>query len=140
MSQFQGIVRQVFPLLLAAILAVGSTACGKAGAASDLISPADLASQLEAKTAPIILDVRTAREYREGHIPGAINIHYQALPQRIEEVSALDGQEIVVYCERGLRANFAEQTLQAAGFESILHLDGDMVAWRASGLPIEKLQ
>ncbi|MCG8362905.1 MAG: rhodanese-like domain-containing protein [Pseudanabaenales cyanobacterium] len=139
MHEFQCIVRRGLPLLLASVIAIGSVACSDGVNASGLISQADLAEQIEAKTAPIILDVRTAREYRAGHIPGAINIHYRELPERLEEVSALGGQEIVVYCERGIRANFAERTLQAAGFKSILHLDGDMVVWRANDLPIEEI-
>ena len=140
MSKFQWIIHRGLPLLLAAILAAGSTACGIGVEASALISQTDLAAHLEAKTAPIILDVRTAEEYLEGHIPGAINIHYRELPERLAEVRALGGREIVVYCERGIRANFAERTLRAAGFESILHLEGDISGWRANDLPIEKPQ
>ena len=140
MNQFPWILRRSLPLLLAMILAAGSTACGGGVEASALISQTDLAAHLETKTAPIILDVRTAEEYLEGHIPGAINIHYRELRERIEEVRAFGGREIVVYCERGIRANIAERALRSAGFESILHLEGDMSAWRANNLPIEKLQ
>ena len=137
-SMFQGIVRRGLSLLLAVVLTLGFAACGRGVEASTLISQADLAAQVQANTAPIILDVRTAGEYEAGHIPGAINIHYRELPERIEEVSALGSQEIVVYCERGIRAYFAERTLHEAGFESILHLEGDMVAWRRNNHPIEE--
>lgn len=132
--------RRGLPLLLAAVLAVGSIACGKGVEISNGISQADLAAQIETNTAPIILDVRTAGEYEAGHIPGAINIHYRDLPERLEEVRALESQDVVVYCEVGVRASIAKRMLQTAGFESIRHLEGDMAAWRAHNLPIEETQ
>ncbi|MDJ0704586.1 MAG: rhodanese-like domain-containing protein [Leptolyngbyaceae cyanobacterium MO_188.B28] len=138
MSKFQWIVRRGLLILLSVSLIAGSTACIRGVEASALISQTDLVARLETKTAPIILDVRTAEEYLEGHIPGAISIDYRELPERLDEVRALGGREIVVYCERGVRANVAERTLQTAGFESIIHLEGDMSAWRANDLPIDK--
>ena len=44
---------------------------------------------------------------------------------------------MVVYCEVGVRAKVAEVILSQAGFKSILHLEGDMSAWRSSNLPTE---
>lgn len=88
----------------------------------------------------ILLDVRTVKEYAEGHIPGAINIHYQALPDRLSGLAENKAQTIVVYCERGIRAGFAETTLRQAGFKNIVHLEGDMRAWRASKLPVAVVQ
>lgn len=85
------------------------------------------------------MDVRTAEEYSQGHIPGAINIEYQELPFRINEISSLSNKKIVVYCERGVRANIAEETLKKAGFTEVLHLEGDMSGWRERGLATDKI-
>ncbi|MDY6898837.1 MAG: rhodanese-like domain-containing protein, partial [Cyanobacteriota bacterium] len=89
--------------------------------------------------APVILDVRTSEEYLEGHVPGAINIEYRELPSRIDEISKLSKKDkIVVYCERGVRANIAEETLRKAGFSEVLHLEGDMSGWKKRGFEVEK--
>ncbi|NET37352.1 MAG: rhodanese-like domain-containing protein [Cyanothece sp. SIO1E1] len=142
MSQFQYISRGGLTLCLIASIGTGATACSRLLATSPSptipsISQTALLAQLESDAAPLILDVRTPREYAAGHIPGAINIHYRELPERLDEIRALGKREILVYCERGVRVNYAEATLLKAGFTSILNLTGDMSAWRASGLPVE---
>ncbi len=61
------------------------------------------------------------------------------LPSRIDEVRNLGKKDkIIVYCERGVRANIAEETLKKAGFTEVLHLEGDMSGWRDGGLEVEK--
>jgi phage shock protein E len=104
------------------------------GAAETSISRADLADRIVAQRAPLILDVRTASEFDSGHIPGAVNIPHTELPRRIGELDASD-REIVVYCERGGRAMKAASELRKAGFSTVLHLQGDMSAWRENQLP-----
>ena len=98
----------------------------------------ELIEQIKLDKAPVILDVRTPEEYSQGHIPGAINIEYRELPSRISEVNSLSNQKIVVYCERGVRANIAEETLKKAGFTEFLHLEGDMSGWREKGFEVER--
>lgn len=101
------------------------------------ITHVELAARIDARTAPPIVDVRSAREYREGHIPGAININFRELKRRIDEIQAPKSTEIVVYCERGNRSKNAETTLRNAGFEFVLHLEGDIMTWCENNLPIE---
>lgn len=122
-------------VLLAAIALITNIAANRL-AASELITPHELSTLIATDSPPAILDVRTPAEYADGHIPGAINIHFQAVPNRLDEIAALGQSTIVVYCERGVRASIAETPLEAAGYE-ILQLQGDMIGWRASGLPIE---
>ncbi|PZD73987.1 Thiosulfate sulfurtransferase PspE [Acaryochloris thomasi RCC1774] len=129
--------RKLLSISLSVLLSVGSVGCNLIPA-SDEIAPPQLLEQIEAQAAPVILDVRSAREYREGHIPGAINIEFRQLPQRLSELPTATGQTIVVYCETGVRAAVANVTLQNAGYTTILQLDGHMKAWRSKGLPIEQ--
>ena len=104
-------------------------------AAETTISQADLADRIVAQRAPLILDVRTASEFASGHIPGAVNIPHSELPRRIGELEAGSDREIVVYCEVGGRAEKAASELRRAGFTAVLHLQGDMRAWRERQLP-----
>ena len=88
--------------------------------------------RIESESDILILDVRTPEEFYSGHVPGAINISHTDLPKRIEEVYPYKDKDIIVYCEQGVRAGIAQDALRKAGFSSILHLEGDMEAWRDS--------
>ena len=78
----------------------------------------------------VVLDVRSAREYRSGHIPGAIHIPYTRVAGRLDEVHQHRDGDIVIYCEAGVRARIAQNTLAKAGFQRVHHLIGDMAGWR----------
>ena len=112
-------------------------AVGLGSQPSGTVTASALVAQIEADQAPLILDVRSPAEFAEGHIPGAVNIPHRALPDRIDTLALQPGQTVVVYCEWGVRASIAEDTLTAAGIDNIRHLTGDMVGWRRAGLPIE---
>jgi rhodanese-related sulfurtransferase len=121
---------------LAAIGALALTAEARAAEPSN-ISQGEFLALEKAGQAPKLVDVRTPEEFAAGHVPGAVNIERDQLPQHFPEFKA-SGKPIVVYCERGPRALAAADTLQAAGFGEVEHLSGDMAGWRAAGLPIEK--
>jgi rhodanese-related sulfurtransferase len=104
-----------------------------AGPPQSSISQAELADRIGTRSAPLVIDVRTRREFDSGHIPDALNIPYDELPGRFGELES--GREIVVYCEGGGRSSRAASALRRAGFSTVLHLEGDMSAWRASQLP-----
>ena len=85
----------------------------------------------------LFLDVRSTDEFKSGHVRGALNISVDELKDRLDELEASRDREIIVYCERGGRANSATDMLSEAGFTKLGHLTGDMSAWRAAGLDTE---
>jgi rhodanese-related sulfurtransferase len=101
------------------------------------ISQAQLQEWIEQKSDICILDVRTAREYNSGHIPGAINIGHKEISTRLDELKPYVDKDVVVYCELGVRARMAQTTLTKVGFPRVYHLTGDMAAWRNAGLSME---
>ncbi|HUV54186.1 MAG TPA: rhodanese-like domain-containing protein [Candidatus Krumholzibacteriaceae bacterium] len=76
---------------------------------------------IEDKPDLVILDVRTASEYEDGHIEGAINIPVQELGDRLDELSRDD--ELLVYCRTGNRSAQAVGILRDAGFAKIYHMN-----------------
>lgn len=70
----------------------------------------------------LLLDVRTAAEFAEGHLPGAVNISHDELPRRLDEVTRLKPQKIVVYCRSGRRSAIAQKTLWDAGYADVRDL------------------
>lgn len=97
---------------------------------------ADLVGLLGTDSEPLLLDVRSREEFAEGHIPGAVNIPYDELPERLEELAAHRDDGIVVYCRTGRRAKIAEATLVEAGFADVRDLAGHMTEWREARRPV----
>jgi rhodanese-related sulfurtransferase len=69
-----------------------------------------LAEQLTEAEPPVVLDVRTEREWQEKHIEGSLNIPLQHLPERLVEVPT-DGP-VVVHCATGYRSSIAASLLE----------------------------
>ena len=88
----------------------------------------------------LILDVRSRKEYQSGHIPGALHIGYREISAHLDRLRPDADKQIVVYCEMGPRARIAQRTLLKNGFSNVVHLSGDMSAWRRAGLPTESDQ
>ncbi|WP_047243910.1 ArsR/SmtB family transcription factor [Chromobacterium subtsugae] len=84
----------------------------------------------------LLLDVRPADEYAQGHLPGALNIPLEMLPQRLAELPA--GLEIIAYC-RGPFCALSVQAVAAlrAGGLAARRLADGFPDWKAAGLPVE---
>jgi rhodanese-related sulfurtransferase len=80
-------------------------------------SSAETTEQTEPKNS-VIIDVRTAGEFKSGAIAGAINIPLDALANRLDLVRDYD--EIIVYCQSGARSARATQLLKNAGFVNVI--------------------
>jgi rhodanese-related sulfurtransferase len=123
---------------LAAVLAVLLASAAWADEPSP-IEPQALAERVAAADPLLlVLDVRTAAEFDEGHIPGAVNIPYDSLAARITELGPAGARDVVVYCRSGRRAAIALTTLKDAGFSRLLHLEGDWLRWSEEHRPLIK--
>lgn len=122
---------------LAIVLAVAAGGGHAADAPS--IEPAEVGERLAwADRSLVLLDVRTAEEFAEGHVPGAINIPHTELAARIGELEAARGRDIVVYCRSGNRSAKALEALGEAGFRRLFHLKGDFPGWSDEGRPVAR--
>lgn len=81
------------------------------------------------KTVPgaVLLDVRTAQEYREGHIPGSKNVPLQAI-DRVTSVAGNKDTALFVYCHSGARSRQASGILQSMGYTNVTNIGG-IAAW-----------
>lgn len=74
-----------------------------------------------------LVDVRTPEEFAAGHLPGAVNIPVDELPQRLAELGEPE-KALVLYCRSGARSSRAELLLKERGFQDVFNL-GPMSAW-----------
>ena len=86
----------------------------------------------------ILLDVRTAEEYREGHIPGSININ--VLDDQFETVAdslLQKGRPVALYCRSGKRSKKAAKLLSQKGYE-VYELQTGFQGWQQAGKTVER--
>ncbi|RRJ22887.1 rhodanese-like domain-containing protein [Rheinheimera mesophila] len=65
------------------------------------------------------IDVRTAEEFKAGHIAGAINIPYDDIEQKITAVTTDKATDIQLYCRSGRRSGIALETLRGMGYSKV---------------------
>jgi len=124
--------------LLTVFFAFLILSCTISGNFEGSITNGDLKKRIEQNDAPIVLDVRSSNEYASGHVPGAIHFPVSQAAQNIDLLEQYKGQEIVLYCERGVRASKVSNLLNENGFSKLIHLTGDMPGWRNNKFPIER--
>lgn len=70
------------------------------------------------------LDVRTPKEYQQGHVAKAQNIPHEQIVAGKVSIQAEKDDVIYVYCKSGNRANKAKNALKAQGFTEVINLGG----------------
>ena len=76
----------------------------------------------------IILDTRTAEEYNEGHIPGAVLFPHEEVKEKAHVVLPDKNQLILVYCRSGRRSKLASEDLVKLGYTNIREFGG-IIDW-----------
>ena len=96
----------------------------------------DWFATLIADTNVVVLDVRTAAEYAEGHIGGAVLID-QGQSDFIEQAKAAlpKDKKIAVYCRSGRRSANAAGRLADIGYRCV-NLKGGIIAWKEANKPV----
>ena len=110
--------------------------CGNAknNEAVKTVNVAEFAEKMAQKDVRLI-DVRTPKEYAEGHLAGAANIDVKAVDfaERIKDIKG----SVAVYCRSGKRSLMAAEQLSAKGC-TVYNLDGGIMAWQKAGKPVVK--
>jgi len=71
---------------------------------------------------PLVIDVRTEPEWKEGHLEGAIRIPYEKIGEEIEKAAPDKKTKIILYCRTGRRSGIALETLKKLGYEDVSNL------------------
>ena len=116
-------IKRLLPVILSALLL---TACNAPGNSLGYkqITMSEAVKMMEREKNYVILDVRRADEYADGHIPGAINVANEEIGT--EEIPELPdkSQLILVYCRSGRRSKEASEKLVKLGYTNIVEFGG----------------
>ena len=94
------------------------------GTAFQRVSSDEAAKMMTAESGYLIVDVRTAGEFADGHIPNAINIPNESINMTPPKELPDKAQKIFVYCRSGVRSQQAAQKLANMGYTNIVEMGG----------------
>ncbi len=103
-------------------------------ASTTQVTPLDLHQQIQAGTAPIIVDVRLPNEWMGLRIGEIVNFPLNRLIQLSTKLDPT--QPIVTVCNSAYRSIMAAGILERQGFKQAMNMKGGTEAWIASGLPV----
>ena len=85
-----------------------------------------------------ILDVRTAKEFADGHVAGAVNIDVNQadFAQKIDQLDR--SKTYIVYCRSGRRSSKAVSIMASKGFKNLYNVSDGFLGWNKNGLPFVK--
>jgi rhodanese-related sulfurtransferase len=85
-----------------------------------------------------IVDIRTADEYKTGHIAQSKHLSLADLDNGIKQLKLDSNKPVILVCLSGSRANTASGKFKKAGFTEVACMDGGISAWNQAGLPLVK--
>ena len=83
---------------------------------------------LDQKKGMVLLDVRTDKEYAQGHIPGAVHVPLSDIGNKVKKLKK--DKELVVYCRNGNQSIWAIKRLMGMGYRNLYNLRGGYNAWQ----------
>jgi len=99
------------------------------------LEPDEFSSAISGKQVQLI-DVRTSKEFNEGHIPKAENIDYLS-DKFTSEIQNLNKEKpVYIYCRSGKRSSQSVSDFKKAGFTKIYNLQGGILKWETENLSI----
>jgi rhodanese-related sulfurtransferase len=98
---------------------------------SDLLnlSTFEFSQKIQSNDSIVIIDVRTPKEFSEGHIPNSqlIDIYNPTFPKIISELDK--SKDYYIYCRSGIRSYHAGVFMLSEGFKSVQHLKDGIISW-----------
>lgn len=86
----------------------------------------------------IVLDVRTAKEFNEGHIKGAVNIDILQ-PDAHGKIDKLNhAATYIVHCRTSHRSGMAVEYMMQKKFKTVYQMMDGFPGWAGNNLPVEK--
>ncbi len=136
----QASLPRLLPLLALFLLSVTGFGQSAGKVVYKELEPAAFRQTLQKTPGAVLLDVRTAEEYEEGHLAQARNVDYKRDDFR-QQVGKLDkSKPYFVYCKAGVRSEKAADIMKELGFRQVYTLDGGIDEWEDEDLPVEKQQ
>lgn len=84
----------------------------------------------------VLIDVRSAEEFKTGYIPGAVNIPHTEIAEKISTVAKEKSTPLYLYCRSGRRVGIAMEELSKLGYTEMVNLGGAEEAAKELSRPL----
>lgn len=92
------------------------------------------------KNSACLVDVRPKSEFELGAIAGSVNIPFDEIDNRSDELIKQKENPVVLICKMGRNAALAGEKLQKHGYKKTHVLQGGITTWQQEGLPLVKVK
>lgn len=108
----------------------------------EIISRPDLKKKIDEDQDLHLIEVLPEEEFREGHLPGAVNIPGDKIRETAPERIPARNDTVVVYCASPscTASDRAAELLTDMGYHHVFHYRGGKQHWKEGGLPLENGQ
>jgi len=96
------------------------------------------ATQLINRRNAVVIDLRSADEFANGHLPSARNLQFSELQAKIGQFVKNKGNPVLLVCQTGQQSRKALGIVKEAGFAEVEVLNGGLNAWQQAGMPVVK--
>jgi rhodanese-related sulfurtransferase len=86
----------------------------------------------------VVLDVREATDFNNGHIKNAKNIPFTSLKGQLDNLLKDREKPVLAYCRSGNVSGKACRILKSSGFSNVHNLAGGILSWQDANLPLTK--
>ena len=125
--------KQVWTMLYVTLLFITTAFSQK----TEVLTAEEFSSQIKQPDIQL-LDVRTAEEYRTGHIVHSLQADWLKDKEFKRRVKYLDKEKpLYVYCGSGVRSNDAAKWLRKNGFGTVFELQNGILGWKKASQPLE---
>ena len=99
------------------------------------VSAAEATQMINRRNA-VVIDLRSADEFAQGHLPSARNLPFSELEAKIGQFVKNKGNPLLLVCQTGQQSRKAERIVKDAGFAEVHVLHGGVNAWQQAGMPV----
>ena len=99
---------------------------------------ADVQAAATSATPPMLIDLRTADEYKSGYIKGTINLPVNEFMKDLTKLPTDKAAAVITICQSGHRGALAMMAMRMMGYTNVTSLAKGMNGWLAENLPVEK--
>ncbi|MDR5819055.1 MULTISPECIES: rhodanese-like domain-containing protein [unclassified Caballeronia] len=101
------------------------------------ISAAEATTLINRRNA-VVVDLRPAAEFANGHLPSARNLEVSELQAKIGQIAKNKSNPVVLVCQTGQQSQRASRSVSEAGYAEVHVLEGGVDAWQKAGMPVVK--
>ena len=96
------------------------------------------ATQLINRRNAVVVDLRPAADYANGHLPSARHLEFAELQAKVGQLVKNKSNPVLLVCQNGQQSNKAVRVVQDAGYAEVHVLEGGLNAWQQAGMPVVK--